>query len=148
MQRIHAAITAGVLAFGSFIFVLFVWAGSGILVLGLLLVPLWMIVMAVLAWQLVRWPALAYRFTTYRIDTNGLEIRRGVYWRTITSVPRSRVQHTDVSQGPLERRFGLGTLIVYTAGTAHSQVSLPGLTFDVARGIRTHLLPDEHSDAV
>ena len=73
---------------------------------------------------------------------------QGVYWRTITNVPRSRVQHTDVSQGPLERRFGLGTLVIYTAGTSHSKVNVSGLAFDVARRIRAHLLPDDQSDAV
>ena len=78
-----------------------------------------------LAWQLYRWPAISYRFASYRLDDEGLEILRGVYWRTITNVPRSRVQHTDVSQGPLERRHGLGTLVIYTAGTQHSQVK-PG----------------------
>ena len=53
-----------------------------------------------------------------------------------------------MSQGPLERRYGLGTLVVYTAGTPHSQVKLSGLDFDVARRIRAHLLPDDQSDAV
>jgi membrane protein YdbS with pleckstrin-like domain len=71
-----------------------------------------------------------------------------VYWRTITSVPRSRIQHTDVSQGPLERRYGLGTLLVYTAGTQHSEVKLTGLELTVARGIRAHLLPSDDGDAV
>ena len=59
--------------------------------------------------------------------------RAASIWRSITHVPRSRVQHTDVSQGPLERRYGLGTLIVYTAGTDHARVSLPGLAWDTAR---------------
>ena len=75
------------------------------------------------------------------MDEAGLEIQRGVYWRATTNVPRSRIQHTDVSQGPLERRHGLGTLIVYTAGTQHSEVKLPGLDFTLARRIRAHLLP-------
>jgi membrane protein YdbS with pleckstrin-like domain len=59
------------------------------------------------------------------VDARGLEIRRGVFWRSVVNVPRSRVQHTDVSQGPLERSYGLGTLIVYTAGTDHAQVNSP-----------------------
>jgi membrane protein YdbS with pleckstrin-like domain len=58
------------------------------------------------------------------------------------------VQHTDVSQGPLERRFGLGTLVIYTAGTAHSRVNLEGLDHEVARRIRAHLLPKDEGDAV
>ena len=82
------------------------------------------------------------------VDDAGLEIARGVYWRTVTNIPKSRIQHTDVSQGPLERRYGLGTLVVYTAGTHHSEVKLPGLEFTIAQRIRAHLLPRDHGDAV
>ena len=148
VQRILAAIPTVIVAGVSFVLAMSLWAASGILLLGLVLLPVWAVVMAAFAWQLQRWPALAYRFSSYRVDEAGIEIRRGVYWRTITNVPRSRVQHTDVSQGPLERRFGLGTLVIYTAGTAHSKVNVPGLAFDVARHIRAHLLPDDQSDAV
>ena len=148
LQRILAAIPTVVVAGASLVFAMSLWAASGILLLGLLLLPVWAVVMAALAWQLQRWPAVAYRFSSYRVDQAGIEIRQGVYWRTITNVPRSRVQHTDVSQGPLERRFGLGTLVIYTAGTSHSKVNVSGLAFDVARRIRAHLLPDDQSDAV
>ncbi len=148
VQRVHSAIFLLILAAGSFVAVLSLWAGSGILALGVLLLPLWLVFIGALAWHLQRWPAIAYRHTSYRVDEAGLEILRGVYWRTITNVPRSRIQHTDVSQGPLERRHGLGTLVVYTAGTQHSQVKLPGLEFSVARRIRAHLLPGDEGDAV
>jgi membrane protein YdbS with pleckstrin-like domain len=71
-----------------------------------------------------------------------------VYWRKIINVPRSRVQHTDGVAGPLERHHGLGTLVVYTAGTQHSEVTLAGLEFTIAQRIRAHLLPRDHGDAV
>jgi membrane protein YdbS with pleckstrin-like domain len=58
------------------------------------------------------------------------------------------VQHTDVSQGPLERTYGLGTLAIFTAGTDHAQVSLHGLDHGTALRIRDHLLPGESTDAV
>jgi membrane protein YdbS with pleckstrin-like domain len=148
VQRVHGAIFTAVLTFASFVAVMALWIASRTLVLGLLLLPGWMAAMATLAWHLQRWPAIAYRFTTYRVDEAGIEIQRGVYWRTTTNVPRSRIQHTDVSQGPLERRYGLGTLVVYTAGTQHSEVKLPGLEFTVAQRIRTHLLPSDSGDAV
>lgn len=147
VQRIHAAFGFVVLASASFVGIIVLWIASRTLVAGLLLLPFWAVLMGLIAWQMYRWPAVVYRFTSYRVDGEGLEIQRGVFWRTITSVPRSRVQHTDVSQGPLERRFGLGTLVVYTAGTQHSQINLPGLDFTVARRIRAHLLPGE-GDAV
>lgn len=112
------------------------------------LVALWLLVMAGLAWHAERWPARAYAHTRYRLDDDGLLIRRGVFWRSVTHVPRSRVQHTDVSQGPLERRYGLGTLVVYTAGTDHARVSLPGLAHEVALQLRDDLRSDRHDDVV
>ena len=148
VQRIHGAITVAVLSAVSFAGVIVIWIASQTLLLGLLLLPVWAVLMAALAWQFHRWPPIAYRFASYRVDEAVLEIQRGVYWRTTTNVPRSRIQHTDVSQGPLERRHGLGTLVVYTAGTQHSQVTLSGLDFTVARRIRAHLLPTDQSDAV
>jgi uncharacterized protein len=147
LQRVHGLVFTGVMALASFtaVVTLSVANGTSWLVVAL---PLWSVAVAALAWQMRRWPAIAYRFTSYLVDDAGLEIARGVYWRTITNVPRSRIQHTDVSQGPLERRHGLGTLVVYTAGTQHSEVKLPGLEFATAQRIRAHLLPRDEGDAV
>lgn len=104
--------------------------------------------LVVFAWWQQAWPPLEYRHASYRVDGNGLEIRRGVYFRAVTNVPRSRVQHTDVAQGPLQRRFGLATLIVHTAGNESAVVELPGLTHEIALAIRDHLLPGRSDDAV
>jgi len=109
---------------------------------------LWFAASILLAWHAHRWPAREYRHTSYRVDALGIEIRKGVYWRVAINVPRSRVQHTDVSQGPLERRYGLGTLIIYTAGTDHAKVDLAGLEHGVALRLREHLLPSGDADAV
>ena len=101
-----------------------------------------------LAWLSHRWPEISYRHTFYRVDPQGIEIRRGVVWRRTINVPKSRVQHTDVSQGPLQRRYALGTLVIYTAGTDHAKVELPGLNHVRAMRIRDHLLPSGGDDAV
>ena len=86
------------------------------------------------------WPDARYRRTRYRVDQHGLTIRRGVFWRSETFVPRSRIQHTDVLQGPLQRRFELATLIVHTAGTQDASVPLGGLAYQVALPIRDLLI--------
>jgi membrane protein YdbS with pleckstrin-like domain len=109
---------------------------------------LWLAGTVLLAWHAHRWPALEYRHTSYRVDALGIEIHRGVYWRVVIHVPRSRVQHTDVSQGPVERRFGLGTLVIYTAGTDYAKVDLGGLEHGTALRLRDHLLPSGDADAV
>jgi uncharacterized protein len=101
-----------------------------------------------LAYRAYKWPEVAYRHASYRVDARGIEVRRGVIWRRVITVPRSRVQHTDVAQGPLERSYGLGTLLIHTAGTDFARVQLHGLHYETASRIRDHLLPDEGPDAV
>jgi membrane protein YdbS with pleckstrin-like domain len=118
-----------------------IWAKAGIAIA-------WFALTGVLGWWLQVWPAIYYRHASYIVDANGIEIRQGVVWRAVTNVPRSRVQHTDVSQGPLERRFGVGTLVIHTAGTEDAVVSLAGLAHETALAIRDHLLPREEPDAV
>ena len=116
--------------------------------LPIVLWALWPALAASLGWLAHRFPELHYRYTTWRLDDVGLTIRTGVVWRKEISVARSRVQHIDVSQGPMERRFGLATLSVYTAGTEHSQVALDGLEHGVALAARDSLLPASDVDAV
>lgn len=101
----------------------------------------WFALTLILAWLAHRWPEIEHRHSSYKVGPEGIEIRRGVVWRKVINVPRSRVQHTDVSQGPLERTHGLGTLVLYTAGTHHARVNLSGLDHETALRIRDHFLP-------
>jgi membrane protein YdbS with pleckstrin-like domain len=118
------------------------WSGSAFVVIAVF------VLLALLGWWLIRWPPIEYRYMSYRVDADGLEIRTGVYFRSVVTVPRTRVQHTDVSQGPLQRRYGLATLTVHTAGTENAEVTLPGLPHETALRIRDHLLPGNTADAV
>ena len=86
------------------------------------------------------WPVVRYRHIRYRLDDHGVTIRRGVVWRTVTSVPTSRVQHTDVSRGPVERYFDLATLVIHTAGTRDASVALSGLGHREAVALRDRLI--------
>ena len=88
------------------------------------------------------WPAVRYRHIRYRLNAHGVTIRRGVVWRTVTSVPTSRVQHTDVSRGPLERYFDLATLVIHTAGTRDASVALSGLGHREAIALRDRLIEE------
>ena len=91
------------------------------------------------------WPALHHRYASWRLNELGLEIRKGVLWRHRITVPRARVQHVDVSQGPLQRNFGLAQLSVHTAGTENSTVELVGLKHSVALGVRDELVSKKDS---
>lgn len=108
----------------------------------------WLVAVLSVARLAHRWPAREYAHLRYALGADTLRIWSGVYWRRAIEVPRSRVQHTDVSQGPLERRHGLGTLVVYTAGTDHARVALPGLAHEVALALRDELRQDHRDDIV
>lgn len=86
------------------------------------------------------WPTIAYRHLRFGVDETGIAIERGVIWRSRIALPRVRIQHTDVSQGPLERRYDIGTLKMYTAGSRHTMIELPGLRHEDAIALRDALL--------
>ena len=80
-----------------------------------------------------------YRYTRWKLDGDGFALRRGNLWRSETRVPASRVQHLDLKHGPLERRYRLATLVVHTAGTRNSAVSITGLDEGDAERLRDRL---------
>jgi membrane protein YdbS with pleckstrin-like domain len=53
-----------------------------------------------------------------------------------TIIPFGRIQHIDVDQGPVQRRYDLATLSVHTAGSHNDTVSLPGLLHADALALR------------
>lgn len=85
--------------------------------------------------------------TRWRLDAQGLGLRRDLMWQTETQVPVSRVQHLDLRRGPLERRAGLATLIVHTAGTRLSAVTVSGLDDADAERLRDTLAHQLDQDA-
>jgi membrane protein YdbS with pleckstrin-like domain len=93
------------------------------------------------------WPKVRYHHARYMVDENGVQIRSGVLNRVVTSVPRSRVQHVDLSQGIWERRLGLASLTIHTAASGHSEVDLEGIGPATAAQIRDYLLPQDSDDA-
>ncbi len=97
-------------------------------------------VLALLGASLGAWLGLKqYRHTFWRLDAEGLAVRRGRLWQRETRVPATRVQHLDLKRGPLQRRRGLATLVVHTAGTRHSAVTVPHLDADDAQRLRDRL---------
>lgn len=94
-------------------------------------------------------PPIHYRHGAWRLDEHGVSLRWGAWWRSEQRIPRSRIQHTDVAQGPLERRHGLARLIVHTAGMHHGELAIPGLDHARALVLRDLLLArDDSTDPV
>lgn len=94
------------------------------------------------------WPALYYRHLSYGVDDTGIVIQRGVLWRSHIALPRVRIQHSDVSQGPLQRRYGVATLKLYTAGSRYTRIELAGLAHAEAIALRDTLLAGNSASGV
>ena len=99
----------------------------GLLAASAVLLGLWMLGFA----PARRWKRMGYAYTG-----SELHVAAGFLFRSHTIVPVSRVQHIDIVQGPIERHFGLATLVLNTAGTNASAVLLPGIARGTAEEIR------------
>lgn len=106
------------------------------------------LVLVVLAWGAHMYPVLWHRHARYLVWEEGIEVRTGWLWHRVTTVARSRVQHTDIAEGPLMRRYGLATLVIYTAGTEYAKVELPGLRKETASRLRDFLIRGGGHDGV
>ena len=54
---------------------------------------------------------------------------RGVFWKKNITVPFTKITNVDVTQGPLQRLFNIGTINVQTAGAGGAQGARPELVF-------------------
>ena len=90
-------------------------------------------------------PNLRYRYWRYEIRADEADLQHGWFTRTRQLIPMSRIQHVDTNRGPLERRFGLASVVLYTAAGA---AYIPALATDVAADVRDRIatLANVHDD--
>ena len=92
-------------------------------------------------------PQRIYRRLGYRLTDRLLQSVRGWLFHVDTLVPFVRVQHIDVTRGPFDKMFGTASLVVHTAGTHNSVVTVNGLAPDTASQIRDTIREHIRSDA-
>lgn len=91
-------------------------------------------------------PGRVYRRLRYRLTDRLLQVVRGWVFHTDTIVPLVRVQHIDVVRGPFDKAFGTASLVVHTAGTHNSIITVPGLAPRRAAEIRDVIREHVRSD--
>jgi membrane protein YdbS with pleckstrin-like domain len=112
--------------------------GAAVLELAKLLPPGSFLVPMFLVYAFVAFtvPARKYRHWGYVMGTDQLRVVRGYMFYSVTILRFGRIQHIDVDQGPIDRRYGLSKLTVHTAGNHNSTVTLPGLAHADALAMR------------
>jgi membrane protein YdbS with pleckstrin-like domain len=81
-------------------------------------------------------PSIRWRHWRYDVGELEVDLQRGLWTITRTRVPMARIQHVDTRRGPLERHFGLATVILYTAAGANQ---IPALAVAVADEVRDRI---------
>ncbi len=131
---------------GSFIFFLIV----GFVIIGAYLLTdisdtpklFWGLVGFWILWALTSFilTTMGYKIRGYRLRDKDLIHRKGVIFKTVTTIPFNRVQHCEVSQGLIQRMFDLHTLQIFTAGGSNSDLAIPGLKDDTAQRIKEFII--------
>jgi len=104
---------------------------TGLLTLGAFLL--------LLAWNL--WLASrSYELYRYKVGDDDLAVAKGVFWRSRRYVSRARIQHVDITAGPIVRALGLVHVSIYVGGQAMAAVSIPGLSAREGERLRDILL--------
>ena len=86
---------------------------------------------------------LIFLFEKKRYHQKGLALREhdisykeGVFFQKTVTIPFNRIQHSEISRGPIERKFKLSTLKIFTAGGSQSDLSISGLDPDRAQELK------------
>lgn len=108
-----------------------------------LLIPIWAVVAVGFTWLEV----VAFKRKGYAIREHDISFRSGLIFHRIVTVPLTRIQHSDVSQGPIARLFDLATVHIYTAGGSDSDLRIPGLPEEEAQRVREFITKIVAEDA-
>lgn len=89
----------------------------------------------------------SFPFRAYAVRERDVVYQKGWLIRTLKVCPYNRIQNCTVQNGPLERKFGLATLTLFTAGSNGADMRIPGLTQAEATNLQQFILTRIHPHA-
>ena len=81
-----------------------------------------------------------FDFWRYDVGEDELGVAHGIWWQARIYVPRARIQHVDITAGPISRALGLATVTVFVGGQAGAVAVIPGLATEEADQFRRTLM--------
>lgn len=100
----------------------------------------------VLTLLLTWWNIKAVRMTGIAVREHDVMVKRGIIWRTTIILPFNRIQHIETHRNPVERKLGLATLQLFTAGGAGADLEIHGLKQERASKVRQYILKEAAKD--
>ncbi|MGI9205803.1 MAG: PH domain-containing protein [Woeseiaceae bacterium] len=86
------------------------------------------------------WPFISVPKKGYAVREKDIIYKSGVFWRTVTAIPFNRIQHVEKSSTPLDRKFQLASLQLFTAGGSGGDLKIHGLSAKTAEKLRKFIL--------
>ena len=98
------------------------------------------LVLALTAIPIFAWPLISVPKKGYALRDKDIIYKSGVFWRAVIAIPFNRIQHVEKSSTPLDRKFNLATLQLFTAGGSGGDLKIHGLSAKTAEKLRTFIL--------
>lgn len=127
--RAQLGILAACVAVGAIAAIVVAAVGSSVVAFAAVVA---LLIGALSAWALV----VSFNHRGWLIREHDISYRSGVISRSVETVPFSRVQHTSVDAGPIDRSLGLAKLSVFSASGGGADLVISGLRHDDAVRLR------------
>lgn len=96
--------------------------------------------LALFAAAMLAWPVWVVARRGYVVRDKDILYKSGVFWQSVKAVPFNRVQHAVTGSTPLDRRFQLANLTVFTAGGSGGDLRISGLEAETAEWLRAAIV--------
>jgi len=81
-----------------------------------------------------------FPYKAFAVREHDVVFQKGWLIRKVKICPYNRIQNCSLQSGPLERRYNLATLLLYTAGSEGADLKIPGLEKGEAEQLRHFIL--------
>ena len=88
----------------------------------------------------------SFPFLAFAVRERDVVLQSGWIFRRVKLCPFNRIQNCSVQSGPLDRQFGLASLVIYTAGSAGADIRIRGLLQEEADNLRHFILETIHKE--
>jgi len=88
----------------------------------------------------------SFPFLAFAVREKDVIHQKGWIIRRTKICPFNRIQNCSVQSGPLERKYGLASLVIYTAGTNGADMRMSGLLQEEADKLRYFILSKIHTE--
>ena len=78
----------------------------------------------------------SFKVRGYALRRHDISYRKGWIFYSVLTIPFNRIQHSELSEGPIDRLFNLSKLKIYTAGGSGADLTIPGLDVEDAQKLR------------